>query len=227
MNATEITWADLYDQAVESFGGTTPGATLEQQLLDHFRRHPAAVQAAIQKLADRYAQGKIHSPWPIVLTELQREDQRTTITASIDRERDQAIRLAELYITNAGLYIPTEQDLLDDTFGPHGRLRQWADDQPLRERILDHWRQQADRAERAEAASRAHTDAINTSRPATTDQPDPLADQLAWLDAGGWMDDPLDQSLLEHFPMTSLGDLPSLLEHAEHLAQIEFGGDAT
>lgn len=221
MTPTEIIWRDLYDQAVQAFGGTTPGQQLETQILQHFTRHPAAVQAAIHKLADRYAQGKIHTPWPLVLTELQREDTRDHITATIDRERDQATHLAEIYITNAGLYIPTEADVLDDTFGPHGRLRQWADDQALRDRIVDHWSNQHDRAERSETAARAHTDAINASREAQPD--DELAEQRAWIDNTGYAEPDFDEALRAAFPDTPTASIPTLRTQAAERLKSELG----
>lgn len=57
--------------------------------------------------------------------------------------------------------------------------------------------------------------------------PDRVAPQRAWLDAGHWTEDPLTDALLSAFPMTSIGDLPALLQHADQLATLELGGDAT
>jgi hypothetical protein len=56
-------------------------------------------------------------------------------------ERLTGIRLAESYIRNAGLYLPTEAELLDELFGRHGSLRAFADDGELRARMLECWRQ--------------------------------------------------------------------------------------
>ncbi len=50
-----------------------------------------------------------------------------------------------------------------------------------------------------------------------------LAKQWAWVDAGGWMNDPLDQALLDAFPMTATGDLPTLIAHADQVAARELG----
>jgi hypothetical protein len=161
---TETTWADTYQTTVDAFGGTTPGQQLETQILTHYQQHPAATQTAINKIAARYKDGKIHSPWPLLLKELQRATEREHITANQDRERDQAIHLTEIYITNAGLYIPTETELLDDAFGNHGRLKQWADDQQLRDRIAEHWRQQQPRIKAAQPETLQRTTTIDPNR---------------------------------------------------------------
>lgn len=187
VNTNEIHWADIYDKAVTSFGGSTPGQQLEADILTHFREHPAATQAAITKIADRFTAGKIHSPWPLVLRELDRDDNRDGITARDDHERQTAIRLTEIYITNAGLYLPTEAEVIDDTFGDHGRLKQWADDPDLQERIVQHWRDQQPRAEAAIADSLERAAKFNAGRAqrlAAKQTPPQLAkpptDDIAW-----------------------------------------------
>lgn len=217
---TEIIWADIYTKAVETFGGTTPGQQLEAQILFHFKAHPAATQTAIHKIGDRYVKGVIHSPWPLVLRELERDSDREHHVANIDRERDKAIHLTEIYITNAGLYIPTEDEVLDDAFGPHGRLRNWSDDQELREHILEHWRAQRSRAETAEQATAARVAAINAGRQRAEH---PLAEQETWIDETGYLETELPATLLERWPKLTAGDIATL----ETRAQARLGREVT
>lgn len=67
-----------------------------------------------------------------------------------DAARAKAVHLAETYIRNASLYNPDEASILDDLFGPFGRLKQWADDETLRDRMADLWQAQQPRAAHAE-----------------------------------------------------------------------------
>lgn len=145
----ELTWRTLYNQAVHDFNGDTPGEDLEQRLLDHFATAPTAVKQAIDKLTRRYQDGKIRSPWPLILRELER-DQTRDITATDNAEKALQTRLAETYIRNAGLYLPTETELIDDLFGPHGRLRAWTHDTQLQARMTTLWQDQQPRAQQAE-----------------------------------------------------------------------------
>lgn len=71
--------------------------------------------------------------------------------ASDDGTRQHAVRLAELWIQNAGLYMPSEAEVLHELFERSGsRLHFWYDDQDLREQILDVYRHEKPRAERAQ-----------------------------------------------------------------------------
>jgi hypothetical protein len=81
MTAQPITWQNLIDEYTPRFGGQHPGRTLEAELVQHFTHRPNAVLAALDKTATRYAAGKITSPWPIVLLELQHDAKRADIVA--------------------------------------------------------------------------------------------------------------------------------------------------
>lgn len=54
--------------------------------------------------------------------------------------------------------------------------------------------------------------------------PERLTAQAAWIEAGGWMADDLDQAILEQFPMTPTGDLPALHALAAECEARELGG---
>jgi hypothetical protein len=167
-------WADVFTNAVNAFEGQRPTQQLEHDLIQHFERQPAELVAAIAKTATRFQLRKIHSPWPIVLRELEQADERHTIAATDTMEKRVKTRLAETWMRNAGLYCPTRDDALDELFGDHGSLKTWADDQALRAHMGDLWEHEHPRAEQAEAESRAraaaHRDRRN--RPAT-DTPSP------------------------------------------------------
>lgn len=62
-----------------------------------------------------------------------------------DTTRDKQALLAETWIRNAGLYLPTEAELLDALFGPHGRLKAWASDDVLRTRMENLWQHERTR----------------------------------------------------------------------------------
>lgn len=69
-----------------------------------------------------------------------------------DTSRTTKVRLAETWIRNAGHYEPSEQALLDALFGEHGRLKTWADDQALRDRMVKLWEAEHPRGVAADTA---------------------------------------------------------------------------
>lgn len=147
----ELTWASVYDNAVERFAGQTPSRQVEADIIEAFERQPAAVRAAIDKLGERFAKAKVHTPWPLVLRELQAGEDRSSIVASDESERERAVARAERYIVNAGIFLPDEVELVDALFGPHGPLKLWAGDEALERRLVDLWRAERPRGERVEA----------------------------------------------------------------------------
>jgi hypothetical protein len=66
-------WHTEYARALDLFGGDTPSATLEQQLVDQYAQHPQAVSNAITKIGKAYAAGKIHSPWGALRAEIPKQ----------------------------------------------------------------------------------------------------------------------------------------------------------
>jgi hypothetical protein len=133
-------WQETYDQACSRFGGQRPGHALEQELIEAYEQRPVAFRAAVDKLADRFAAGKVRSPWPLVKAELAQDAQRATIVADDSSERELQVHLAERFIANAGWGLPTEAELVDELFGRHGKLRAWASDELLVNRMVDAWR---------------------------------------------------------------------------------------
>jgi hypothetical protein len=143
----ELTWATVYDNACKRFGGQTPGTELEATLTTAFTTSPAALIAAIGKAGAAFDNGKAHSPWGIVRSELQRHDARANITTNpAAGNQAKAIALAERYIQLAGRHLPSETELLVELFGPShergtapGHLHHWAGDHALEQRMITAW----------------------------------------------------------------------------------------
>jgi hypothetical protein len=94
-----------------------------------------------------------------------------------DAEKAKQVRLAETYVRNAGLYESSADYLLDGLFGERGRLRPWADDQVLRQRIADLWEHEQERVRRSEAELEARIAAYRKRREAKPDEePGPSED---------------------------------------------------
>jgi hypothetical protein len=176
----ELTWANVYDQAVAGFGGQTPGRVLEAEIVEIFLERPADVRAAIAKVTARFASGHVHTPWPVVRRELEQGARRHEIVADDDSQRRLAERKAELYVRNAGLYLPTEDELLDELFGKVGLLRVWEDDGELHRRMIELWLEHRPRGERAEAEAEARGLQHAVARPR------PPAAPASALEPAGW-----------------------------------------
>ena len=96
-------WHTEYARALETFGGDTPSATLEQDLLDAYTTHPQAVHNAITKIGKAYAAGRIHSPWGALKAEIPKQIKRD-ITVGEGTEQTRALANAEQWMRNAGLH---------------------------------------------------------------------------------------------------------------------------
>ena len=173
-------WHTEYARALEAFGGDTPSATLEQDLLEAFTQHPQAVTNAITKIGKAYAAGKIHSPWGALKTEIPKQIQRD-IKVGDGNERNNAIACAEQWIRNAGLmydrWTEIEDELYDDS---RGTLRHWHKDHTLRTRIETLWHELRPLGQATEQAElqRAHTWKTADRTPQPTRTPDQIR-QLA------------------------------------------------
>ncbi len=133
-------WQTEYARALQLYGGDTPSAHLEQELLDAFQTNPQAVTNAITKIGKAYAAGKIHSPWGALRSEIPKQ-----ITADVHvgdgSERNRAIANAEQFIRNAGLHYPTWTEVEDDLY-ERGNLAPWRKDHELKQRLKDLWTDQ-------------------------------------------------------------------------------------
>jgi hypothetical protein len=149
MSTTEtFHFEDTYQRACELFHDT-PSAAQEQTLLDAFERGPRFVNDLIDRIATDVASGKINSGWAVTTKRLTLSPrQNLTVTDKPDRQR--AADNAERWIENAGVHFDRETELLDELFGDTGRLRQWRNDQELRQQMLNKWRTLRPLGEQAE-----------------------------------------------------------------------------
>lgn len=131
-------WHTELARALALFGGDTPSATLEQDLLEAFKDHPQAVTNAITKIGKAYQAGKIHSPWGALKAEIPKQ-----ISADIHvgdgNERARAIANAEQWLRNAGLMFDRWTEVHDELFGDRGNLHPWRKDRALTDRIETLW----------------------------------------------------------------------------------------
>ena len=93
-----MSWQEAYDDACQRFGGQRPGNALEQELIEAYEARPVAFQHAVDKLAQRYADGKVRSPWPLVKAELEQDDQGGLTAGCQDRRQ----RCGEFWLRGGG-----------------------------------------------------------------------------------------------------------------------------
>lgn len=123
----------------------TPGQTLELET-----HAPEYIDAWLEATE---AQGNtLKSPTGWFLAGIRSGRDPGDPSAKRDATREKAIELAERETRNALLYCPTRTDYLDAVFGQHGRLKAWADDQPLQQRLVDLWEHEHPRGVQADKA---------------------------------------------------------------------------
>lgn len=118
---SEHLWSDVRHQAIQAFHGETPGAELEQRVIDVFRRRPQLVIDSIAYVADQRKLGRVKkSCWGVLAAHIEHaETASDDVVATDESERAAAIAKAEHWIDRAGLHLPTEHELLDELFGDH------------------------------------------------------------------------------------------------------------
>lgn len=136
----DFTWSQVRDTAIDRFAGQTPGAQLEEDVRLVFVEHPQRVVGEIDRVAAKFVAGKVSAPWAILRMNLRELDQRPDVTVSDTSEREKRIGWVEQWLRVAGLHFDRESEILDEVFGFHGKLRDWADDEGLRVRVLEQWR---------------------------------------------------------------------------------------
>jgi hypothetical protein len=139
---TEYTWAQVRNHAIELFG-ETPGTELEADLLKHFGDQPAHFANLVDTIGKQVSAGKVRSGFAVLRTQLDKPP--PNVRATDDQERIRQIRLVETWLNHTGGYIDHQDELIDEVFGPRGRLYLWDDDQTLRDRIIAHWLEQRPR----------------------------------------------------------------------------------
>ena len=130
-------WHTEYARALQLFGGDTPSATLEQDLLNAFSDHPQAVTNAITKIGKAYAAGKIHSPWGALKAEIPKQVSSETRVGD-GAERQRAIANSEQWLRNTGIHFDRWTEVQDELY-ERGPLAPWKRDAKLAERMEALW----------------------------------------------------------------------------------------
>ena len=138
---SEYSWIALREEAIAAFGDT-PGAAMEQAIVDAFEQRPRLVAEAIASVGKQVKDGKARSGWAVLRSRVQGAvRQGEDVVASGKDERGLHIRQAEAWIKNAGLHLDRESELIDSLFGDFGILRAHAGDDVLRRQMLTRWRE--------------------------------------------------------------------------------------
>lgn len=144
-------WQTLRNQFMRDTGGDLPGGPLEQQLIDTYTEHPAAVERAVEKITLGHKAGKVRSPWGALKAEVERAAHAAnnpTHERGADRER--AIQRAEQRIRNELLHYDRWAEVADELFGERGTVKDH-DSATLRERLETLWNDLRPAGEQVEA----------------------------------------------------------------------------
>lgn len=145
----DYVWTEQRERAAEAFGGRYPDAELEAEVMGVFSERPAFVVDAIDDVANAFKAGRIHSPWPFLRAKLNAPQAELVVTDESERLRK--IAAAEQWLRSAGLHFDRQAEVEDELYGDTGRLRAWASDEQLRERLLGLWRELASLGAQVEA----------------------------------------------------------------------------
>lgn len=114
-----LSWAALRGQLVAAFG-VAPVAPLEERIVVVFERQPQLVLGEANRMIERYRQGSVHTPWPFLAQNIeQRAWPVRDVEVSDAEEKQRRVAAAKRWLQNAGMYFPTEAELLDELFGMH------------------------------------------------------------------------------------------------------------
>lgn len=161
---TTISWPELRALTITTFAGQTPRAEDEQTIIDVFATQPSLILAAITEVTQSFAEGKVRYPWAILAKRIETSSRPLSlISVETSPDKDKRIAAAERWIHNAGVHYDLERDVEEELFptlgggfDDRGALSAWADDHALRARLIERWRNERPRGERAEAAALAY-----------------------------------------------------------------------
>lgn len=137
MSEDGLTFSGLRDRAVELWGFPS-GTSDEAELLEAFMRHPQAVARALEHVIGRMSSANPpRFPWRVWLLECRNVSGVDAVAPAQDRGRDIGRALA--WITRAGCYLPSADELLDELLGERGNLRYLADDPVVRAQLVEAW----------------------------------------------------------------------------------------
>ena len=147
---TTYEWEPVRENAIVGFGGQYPPGQLEAQIVEAFERDPIALNRAITLTTERYKDGKVRSPWHYLAAQAAQILQPApTVSASDTGSRDRLVKCAEAWVRNAGRQFDRAEEVEAELFMGGGLLRDFADDVPLRGRMLNLWRELQPKVEAA------------------------------------------------------------------------------
>jgi hypothetical protein len=148
---SEIHWQALRALAIERFAGQTPRAEDEAAIIEHFLATPQRVERSISEIASALESGQVTWAWSALRARLERSARPLReVSVETGASREQAAMRAERWIRAAGKHFESDEEVVDELFGPHGMLREWRDDQALQTRMLDVWQAARPQAEAIE-----------------------------------------------------------------------------
>ena len=147
---TVYVWSDIRERALHLFGGDSPHGQLEQEILDVFERQPALVADQVERIGLRFQQGQVRSPWAVLRKAVVEAAIGPDVSATDTTSRERAVAQAEQWLRAAGVMFDRWSEVEDELFGDRGRLRQWADDTGLHERMKRLWQSERPRGEQCE-----------------------------------------------------------------------------
>lgn len=142
-------WSDVRSRAIAAFEEFPHGST-EDRIIAVFEREPTLVMRTIEVMAERKRAGTVKSAWAVLRTELDRLESVQDVVATDEGQRTRAVARAEEWVRHAGVHYDREDEILEELFGDHGRLRSLASDERTRERMVALWRKVRPQGEQAD-----------------------------------------------------------------------------
>lgn len=118
------TWPAFLDHTIDRFGGQTPGPTLQATVERAYAEHPHLVQATVERIAIRHANGTASSPWGILKADLERRTQATP-AASAQADQAKALTRAEQRMRAEFLHYDRWSEVADELFRDNAPLHAW------------------------------------------------------------------------------------------------------
>jgi hypothetical protein len=133
-------WASTRTKYTAAFG-SPPQPLDDNDISTVFRKHPFDVIAELERIANAYTAGRIHSPWRALASKL---DKIAGDHDHVDVHAQLRVRQAEAWIRNAGLYAPTEAEVRHELFHSTSALLAGLEHE-LGDRMTELWRHEQPR----------------------------------------------------------------------------------
>ena len=183
----QVEWQTVRAGAVSAFNGEQPNDGAEATIIEAFKQYPQEVIQEINIVGGLKDSGQVRSGWAIlrhrVLAIEQRVARRHNASATLGPNRDKALARAQQWTRIAGLYLPTEEEVIEELFGSGGQLEPFPE---LQDEMIDLWQELQPKAEKVEQDAVARALAQRAKRV--------LAGEPVWTEPSGWRDGCLDFS---------------------------------